>query len=162
MNYSFFSRIRDLLFLCILLFLVKTSFERTKTFINAHTQSIIHELNPNFIDSIYNAQRQLHFFEQHPTYGIEYAAIIADIKSKLNVIEEKYTTNSPGIMLLGPLGSAAIVTKEEKLQKKLLTILNDLNQILHTINNKKDDFQYIETIHMALKSNKKLLQSITG
>lgn len=160
MNYSFFNRIRDFLFLCILFFFVKIAFERIRTFINAHTQSIIHELNPNFIDAIYNAQRQIHFLEQHPTYGIEYAATIADIKNKLNAIEEKYKTNSPGVMLLGPIGSAAIIAKEEKLQKKLLTILNELNQILHTINNKTDNFQPIETIHTALKNNKKLLQQL--
>ncbi|HLC07393.1 MAG TPA: hypothetical protein VJJ26_04360 [Candidatus Babeliales bacterium] len=162
MHYSFFSRMRDILLLCALFFLVKTAFERTISFIHAHKKSIVHELDRNFIDQIYTAQRQLHFLEQHLVHGAEFAIAIADMKNRLAIIEEKYKTNSPGVMLLGPIGSAAIVAKEEKLQRKLLELANDLNKILHVIDNKEHEFQAIETIDIALHNNKKLLQTITA
>ena len=162
MHYSFFSRIRDILLLCALFFLVKTAFNRETTFINAHEKSVVHELDRNFMDHLYTAQRQLHFLEQHPVHGTEFMAAIADLKNRLAAIEEKYKTNSPGVMLLGPIGSAAIVTKEEKLQKKLLELVNDLNKILHAISNQEHAFQQPETIVNALNNNKILLQTLTA
>lgn len=162
MYYSPFSRLRDILFVCALFFLVKIAFERTSSFINAHKNSIVHELERNFIDEIYTAQRQLHFLESNHAYDDEIALAIADLKKRLNTIEEKYKTNSPGVMLLGPIGSASIITKEEKLKKKLLEVVNEINKLLHTINKKIDSYYPIETIHTALENNKKLLQEIIG
>lgn len=161
MNYSFFQRIRDILLLCALFFLVKTAHERTISFINAHKNSIIHELDRTFLDHIYTAQRQLHFLENNYAHDEKFTAAISDIKEQLFIIEKKYKTNSPGVMLLGPIGSAAIVAKEEKLQKKLLDIVNDLNKILHAMHNKSDEYQTLETINIALASNKNLIQIIT-
>lgn len=161
MNYSFFSRTRDILLLCALLFLGKIAFDRTTSFIAVHKKSIVHELDRTFIDQLYTAQRQLHFLEEHPIHGSEFAVAITDIKSRLVTIEDKYKTNSPGIMLLGPIGSAAIVAKEEKLQKQLLEIANDINNILHTVNNPDHELKHLATISIALESNKKLLQAMT-
>jgi len=161
MHYSFFSRIRDILLLCGLFFLVKIAFERTSSFIVAHKKSFIHELDRSFMDQIYTAQRQVHFLEEHHLHNDTVALALADIKNRLAAVEELYKTNSPGIMLLGPIGSTAIVAKEEKLQKKLLELANDLNKIVHTINNKDDEFQPAETIAIALISNKALLQKLT-
>ncbi len=162
MHYSFFSRIRDILFLGALAFLINIAFNRTKSFIGEHKKSIVHELDRNFIDEIYTAQRQLHFLEENYAHNDEIVHIISDIKERLAVIEEKYKTNSPGTMLLGPIGSAAIVTKEEKLQKNLLDVVNDINKLLHIINSKENTFQHIPTITAALENNKLLLQSITA
>jgi hypothetical protein len=64
-----------------------------------------------------------------------YALAIADIKEQLSSIEEKYTKNSPGLALLGPIGSAAIVTKEEQLQLKLVNVVSDLHKIIVSANN---------------------------
>ena len=163
MNYSFFSRIRDILFLGALLCLAKIAFERTTSFISEHKKSIIHELDRTFIDELYTAQRQLHFLEEKHGYNNEYAGAITDIKERLATIEEKYKTNSPGIMLLGPIGSAAIVTKEEKLKNKLLDVVNDINKLLHMINHQEQEpeRQHIATISAMLESNKQLLQRTT-
>jgi hypothetical protein len=161
MNYSFFQRIRDILLLSALFFLVKTAYERTISFINAHKNSIVHELDRTFLDQIYIAQRQLHFLENNYAHDEKIAAAISDIKKQLLTIEEKYKTNSPGIMLLGPIGSASIVAKEEKLQKKLLDIVNDVNKILYATHNKSDEYQTLGTINIALASNKNLIQAIT-
>jgi hypothetical protein len=160
MEYSFFSRIRDLFFLYILLFLIKTALDRSISFITLHKDSVIHELDRSFIDQIYTAQRQLHFLEEHPVYAHEYTHAIADIKNRLATIEEKYKKNSPGLALLGPIGSAAIVAKEEQLQQKLLVTLNDLSKIFISIHNPSDHFTPAQTIDTALETNKQLLRTL--
>jgi hypothetical protein len=160
MKYSFFSRIRDILFICALLLLVKTAFERTTSYIKLHKDSMVHELDRNFIDQIYTAQRQLHFLEEHPVYAHEYADAIAEIKEQLVTIEEKYKKNSPSLALLGPIGSAAIVAKEAQLEQKLLTVVNDLNKIFSSIDHQL--FMSAQTIDCALDANKQVLKSLVA
>ncbi len=162
MHYSTFARLRDVIFLGALFFLVKIAFERTISFINDHKKSIVHELDRTFIDQIYTAQRQLHYLQQNYAQNSEMENPITDIKERLTTIEEKYKTNSPGLMMLGPIGSAAIVTKEEKLRIKLLDAINDLNKILHILASREYEFQRIESINSALEDNKQLLHGITA
>jgi hypothetical protein len=157
MNYSLFSRIRDCLLLCALFLLLKTAYERNYTFLSAHKQSIIHELDRDFIDHIYTVQRHVHFLQEHPVYGDRFAHAIADIKERLTSIEEKYLKNSPGLALLGPIGTVAIVTKEEMLQQKLLAVANDISKILYSSNGIQEEFKHAHTIHDALNINKKLI-----
>lgn len=161
MHYSFLSRMRDIVLLCALFFLVRTAFERTTAFISDHKKSIVHELDRNFIDQIYATQRQLHFLEENHMHNDEIAHAVADIKERLASIEEQYKTNSAGLMILGPIGSAAIVSKEEKLNKKLLDVANDITTILQSISHHEYNEQRAETISSALENNKKMLHTIT-
>jgi hypothetical protein len=160
MNYSFFSRIRDILLLCALFCLVKIAFDRTFSFIALHKESMVHELDRSFIDQIYTAQRQLHFLQEHPVHADTFAHTIAEIKEQLTTIEEKYKKNSPGLALLGPIGSAAIVAKEEQLQLKLLNAVNDLNKVIASIDNQEDNFIPAQTVDNALDANKQLLKTL--
>lgn len=160
MKYSFLSRIRDVVLLVILLFLIKTAFDRTFSFIVLHKDSVIHELDRSFVDQIYTAQRQLHLLAEHPAYTEKYELAIAEIKSELTAIEEKYKKNSPGLALLGPIGSAAIVIKEEQLQQKLLKTINDLSKIFVAIHNPSDTFIPAQTVNEGLDVNKQLLQTL--
>lgn len=162
MKYSFFSRIRDIVLFCALLFLVKNAFQRTTSFINEHKKSIVHELDRDFIEHIYIAQRQLHMLKEHYEHTKEVADEIDALQNELAIIEEKYKTNSPGVMLLGPIGSAAIVAKEEKLKNKLLDKVNAINKIAHAIHEKEHEFQPAPTINLALENNKKLLHNATA
>lgn len=159
MNYSLFSRLRDCFFLCALLLLTKTAYERNYAFLCAHKKSIIHELDRSFIDQMYTTQRQVHFLQEHPTYGNTYAHAIADIKERLTTIEEKYHKNSPGLALLGPIGSVAIVAKEEMLQQKLLVVINDIHKILCAIFDMQV-FKPADTIDDGLIMNKNLITSL--
>src|SRR5437870_9548785 len=104
--------IRDILLACTLIALVQIAIEHNVSFLLEHTNSITHELDRDFIDQIYTAQRQIHTLDQHPEHGITHAASIADIKDKIFTIAEQYKKNSPGLMLLGPIGTASTVLKE--------------------------------------------------
>jgi hypothetical protein len=160
MEYSFFNRIRDILLLCALIFLAKTAFDRTSSFVAEHKQSLVHELDRTFIEHIYTAQRQLHFLEEHPIHAHTYAHELAEIKEQLATIEEKYKKNSPSMALLGPIGSAAIVVKEAQLEQKLLDVLNELGKIFANINNALETFSPSETITSALDINKQILRTL--
>jgi hypothetical protein len=140
--------------------LVKTAFDRSLSFLSEHKESMIHELDRNFIDQIYTAQRQLHFLEEHPEYAHSHALTIAEIKDQLTTIEEKYKKNSPGLALLGPIGSAAIVAKEEQLQLKLLNVVNNLNKVFASVNKQADICSPIQTIDSGLDANKQLLRTL--
>jgi hypothetical protein len=139
---------------------MKIVFERTTAYIKLHKDSMIHELDIDFIDHIYTAQRQLHFLEEHPVYALEHAQTIAEIKQQLATIEEKYKKNSPGLALLGPIGSAAIVVKEAQLEQKLLNVVNDLGTIFAKINNTSEAFSPAQTINCALGTNKEILRTL--
>lgn len=160
MHYPSIARLRDILLLIGLCFLVKTAFKKTISFINDHKNSIVHELDRNFLDQIYTAQRQLHTLENNHMHNKKVVHEISDIKKQLTIIEEKYKTNSPGIMLLGPIGSAAIVAKEEKLEKKLLEVVNNVNKILCAINSTQDAHIPLQTINAGLDHNKKMIQTL--
>jgi chromosome segregation ATPase len=159
MEYSFLSRIRDILLLGALCLLIKTVFERTTALIELHRESMVHELDHDFMDHIYSAQRQVHFLQENlDTHTNE----LAEIQHKLASIEEKYKKNSPGIALLGPIGSAAIVIKEEQLQEQLLKTINDLNKLVTAINNPSENFLPASTIIDGLTINKQLLRTLVA
>jgi hypothetical protein len=158
MEYSFVSRIRDVLLLCALFLLAKTAFDRTSSFLAEHKQSLVHELDRTFIDHIYTTQRQLHFLEEHPVHAHTYAHALAEIKEQLATIEEKYKKNSPSLALLGPIGSAAIVIKEAQLEQKLLDVVNELSKIFASIDNQ--EFIPAQTINCALDTNKQVLRTL--
>jgi len=153
--------IRDIALFCALLMLIQIALNDTKSYILEHKQSMIHELDRNFIDQLYTAQRQLHILEEHPIYADTFAATILDLKSRLSTIEEQYKKNSPGLALLGPIGTASIIAKEELLLKKLLMITNDIGNILHQISNNPHAFQPASTPQIALNANKKLMHLLS-
>jgi len=162
MKYSIFSHIRDLIFLCLLFYLLKTAYDRNYTFLSAHKESIIHELDRSFIDQLYTAQRHVHFLQEYDDlHENNCTGVIADIKENLTIIEEKYHKNSPALVFLGPIGSAAIVAKEELLQQKLLAVVKNINQILYTTN-KIEQFSSIQSIDEGLQLNKQLIHSLTN
>ena len=158
MPYSSFSRLRDIVFFFLLITCIKIAFDRTKLFITDHKESIIHELDRSFIDQIYTTQRQLHLLDQH-LLDTDYQIQINDLKSRLATLEEKYKKNSAGLALLGPIGSAAIVSKEEKLQAQLLNIISEMNAIASSASNSQEPLIPVQTINKGLEVNKHLLRA---
>lgn len=152
--------IRDIFLVCTLLFLVKIAIEHNYSFLAAHKQSIIHELDRSFLDQLYMAQRQIHHLNQTAAGSDTFAITITDIQNRLATIEEKYKKNSPGLALLGPIGTASIVMKEEELNKKLLDTINDLGKVLHSMHSTPEAFQPATTIDTGLMTNKSLIKTL--
>ncbi len=154
------SIVRDCFLFCTLIALVQIALEQNVSFILEHKKSITHELDRDFIDQLYIAQRHIHALEEHPEYSGNFVGIITDIRNRLVTIEEHYKKNSPGLTLLGPIGTTAIVLKEKKLHNKLLAAVNDISVLLHTINNNLHAFELSTSIDSGLNANKKALKAL--
>jgi len=150
--------IRDILLLFTLLCLVNIAFNRTLSFIVAHKDSVIHELDRSFMDHLSTAQRLAHRLEQniHDPHGSQE---ISRIKSTLASIEEKYKKNSPALALLGPIGTASIVVKEQQLKEKLLKTVNDIGKLIHQISNNEAPFIPAYSIETGLAENSSALKT---
>ena len=133
--------IKDIIILLALIFLLSLLFKRVNKYIAIHKESIIHELDTSFFDLIKTMQRHA---------GIAYQAIhhdlvaenpslkrtIKTIQESLESIEQKYIHNPAGLALLGPIGSAAIVLKEQQLQDQLIGTAATIHEIFCSILNK--------------------------
>lgn len=160
MKNGFSETIRDILLFSALIILIREAFDRTKAFVAEHKESVVHQLDQNFIDQLYATQRHLHFIEQQEAYSYTHGSDIADIKNRLAMIEEKYKKNSPALGLLGPIGTAAVVTKEEQLQGKLLKAANDISALLYRIHNQPESFTAAATLVDAIENNKALAKRL--
>lgn len=141
--------IRDILLLFALFFLGNIAFNRTISFIVAHKDSLIHELDRSFIDQLSTAQRLVHRLEQNIQNDQELQEVNR-IKSTITAIEEKYKKNTPALALLGPIGTASIVIKEQQLQEKLLKAVNDIGKLIHHISHNESEFIPFESIEIGL------------
>lgn len=145
--------IRDIILFGALIILIKEVCDRTKNFVTHHKESIVHELDHNFIDHLYTAQRHLHAIEQQELSPKD-AHTAAELKSSLVLIEEKYKKNSPALALLGPIGTTAVITKETQLQEKLTKTANNIGKLLYTISKKEESFIAAQTLSEAIENNR--------
>lgn len=120
--------------LCLLLYIGK----RTHTFVTLQSKSLVHELEHSFADQLYSAQKQTRILQQ--LYASredmpyeQWKQKIDKINTGLADIEKKYAQNSPGVMLLGPIGTTSIILKEKELKKKLLEYINTIGSLLHDL-----------------------------
>jgi hypothetical protein len=126
---------RDLSMAVALVLLLRFVAQRTMQFLALHKKSLIHELDRSFIDQLYYTKKYIRLFKKrleeantnHPLLQKANA-----IENKITGIEEKYTTNSGALAFLGPIGTTAIVLKEQKLATEALSLLNDFYRLLLT------------------------------
>ncbi|HEV2916744.1 MAG TPA: hypothetical protein VGW78_03290 [Candidatus Babeliales bacterium] len=129
---------RDFIIFIGLLFLLSILVKRVNRYVLLHKESIIHELDTSFFDTIKTMQRHagiaykaLHLH----TLGFEDMAskrTIKAIQQQLEDIEQKYIHNPAGLALLGPFGTASIVLKEKQLNEQMLTIAATINNLFST------------------------------
>ncbi|HTM05878.1 MAG TPA: hypothetical protein VL201_01425 [Patescibacteria group bacterium] len=119
---------------CLLVYMAK----RTHTIVTLQSKSLIHELDHSFADQLYSVQRQARISQQ--LYGARdeiplenWKQKIEKINNGLSDIEAKYSQNSPGVMLLGPIGTTSIILKEKELQQKLLEYSVAIGKLLHVL-----------------------------
>jgi len=161
MKNSFFTTIRDIFLFGALILLIREAFDRTKSFVSEHKKSLVHELDQNFIDQLYTTQRHLHTLEQQELKQKD-VLLVAELKNKLALIEEKYKKNSPALALLGPIGATAIVTKEAQLEERLSKLVNRISALLHEINQTIEPFTSKQILSEAIESNKAALKKLVA
>ena len=153
--------LRDVAIFVFLLTLVRIAFKRTYHFLNAHKKSIIHELDRNFLEHIYTAQKQVHYtmilFDDIDNNQKQLQRI-SSIKEQLTHIESKYKKNSPALILLGPIATTSIILKEKQCADMLLKQMNTLGSLLHEMQDEVVLFEHSNTVGAALARNKDLLK----
>ncbi len=154
---------RDIALFFLLLLLMRTAFKRAYHFLLAHEQSMIHELDRSFLEYLYTTQKQI-FQTKSLLEDLNNNALIqkiAFLQQRLATIEEKYKKNSPGIMFLGPIATTSIVLKEKQLENKLLSIIQELGQILHSLNSIEKKYVTSESINQGLAANTSYLKQLS-
>lgn len=143
------NRLRDLLFFIFLILLIKyaTDLEKEKPCAEQQEQPpvekafAVHELDEQFLDSIKTTRHDLQSLEnatkKQGNYD-NYKAQLDELTEELDHIETKYKKNSPALALLGPLGSASIVLKEQELAKKLAGIADTIKRLSNSVEEKKE------------------------
>ncbi|RTL06590.1 hypothetical protein EKK58_04625 [Candidatus Dependentiae bacterium] len=130
--------IGDLFLVSILVCLLLYVGKRTHTFVTLQSKSLVHELEHSFADQLYSAQKQTRILQQ--LYASredmpyeQWKQKIDKINTGLADIEKKYAQNSPGVMLLGPIGTTSIILKEKELKQKLLEYIKTIGSLLHEL-----------------------------
>jgi hypothetical protein len=127
------SLIKDVLIFALLFFIIWLLVIRIRKYVQVNKQSLIHQLETSFIEFIQLLQRQLGVAKQIALFrGITSSHTklmrhIRTLNNQLHEVEEKYMHNTPGLALLGPLGTTSIVLKEQELQRKLHYIALGIN-----------------------------------
>jgi len=160
---KFITIIGDLLLFLLLIVLISYAAKRVNRFILIQKQSYIHELDRTFIGYLHTAKQQLQKTKQiayikEKNYDLLEKKLNA-LQQHLSYIEEKYSTNSPGLALLGPIGTTAIVLKERKLAQKLYKTVHEIGSILHDYI-KNISYQLLPSIETNLRANKAMIKQL--
>lgn len=131
------NELKDLFLFACLVALLLYGYQKARTYINIHTNTLVHELDHNFIDRLYSVQRQVRvtqlLFDHLPEHNTQAFDELSTLTKTLSDIEEKYSSNSQGVMFLGPIGSTAIILKEQELENRLVTIAQEIGSLLRSI-----------------------------
>jgi hypothetical protein len=143
---------------CLLIYMA----QRTHTIITLQSKSMIHELEHSFADQLYSAQKQARITQQ--LYVARDEVPLKDWKQKiekinagLSDIELKYSQNSPGVMLLGPIGTTSIILKEKELKQKLLEYSTSIGQLLHALLPQNKAFVTASSIDERIAANQQYI-----
>jgi len=156
----------DLLLLLFLITLIGYAGKRMNQFILLHKDSYIHELDRTFIDYLHTAQKQLQKTKNVICIKDKNHELIekklTTLQQNLSYIEEKYCNNSPSLVLLGPIGTTAIILKERKLAQQLHKIVHEIGNILHNYLKTADhsSYQLFPSIEANLRTNKALIKQL--
>ncbi|MFC1842536.1 hypothetical protein ACFLYU_02665, partial [Candidatus Dependentiae bacterium] len=127
----------NILFFVLFFACAKKAFERSLVHIKKEKPSVwkkfdVHELDKDFLFAIKETREQVELITALATEQ-EALKDLENMQKDLLTIEKKYKKNSPATFLLGPLGTASIVLKEQKLEKELLAIVNKVTTLLQGI-----------------------------
>ncbi len=160
---------RDCIFLALLYWAGKTIIERNGIIYKRELYNLydVHEVDPNFLVQARECTRQI----QTTLTLLWPDEQDQQLKPKLIALEKNaqeiavaYEKNSPALVLLGPIGSAATVLKEKDLEKKLLENLNETGAILaNLVENKQHialNYEPARDINAALHNNKTALRQL--
>ena len=121
-----------------------------------------HEADQHILKQIDLAKEQINealAFFSYPKIEI---AQLHSLKQQLVHLKRQYQYTSPAIALLGPIGSAGVVLKEQKLEKLVLKTVNAIGQIICQLDTNKHvgEFEPYDSVAVGLTANQTLLEQL--
>ncbi len=126
---------------------------------HAETPFEVHEANIDIITQIETAQTQINQLLAIVKPTTKQAAQLKSMQQRLTQLKREYKNTSPAIALLGPIGTAGIVIKENELEKSLLRMVNVTRSILHVLGHPNDAPSY-RSISQGLEKNGQIIASL--
>jgi len=124
--------IQNLCAFLLFLFLVSILLNRLNNFIKTHQDEALHELDTELLAQITNVQNQLEInknkFQDSLTHKEK--EILNVLEEKTKKLENDYKKNPHGLFILGPIGTIALVMKEQRIKQQLLEIIVTLFDII--------------------------------
>ncbi len=137
---------RDLFFLAALVLMIRVAFKQPKKIpqrsalltsaqqaSQANEPFCVHETDKTVVSQIKTVEKQVEQTISLTPSESEHVAELQNMKLRLQQLKRKYLYTSPAIVLLGPIGYAGVVFKEQAIEKDVLKISNRCNTILHDI-----------------------------
>jgi hypothetical protein len=121
----------------------------------------VHEANADIVQQIETAQTQINQLLALVKPTTKHAAQLKSMQQRLTQLKKEYKNTSPAIALLGPIGTAGIVLKENELEKSLLRMVNLTRSILQTLANIDEEKPSYKSIAQGLEQNAQLIASLS-
>lgn len=135
--------------------------------VEAHEEStptpepfVVHEANADIVAQIETAQAQINQLLTIVKPTTKHAAQLKSMQQRLAQLKKEYKNTSPAIALLGPIGTAGIVLKENELEKSLLRMVNLTRSIVHAMANITAEKPSYTSIAQGLEQNAVLIASL--
>lgn len=124
------------------------------------SEFMVHQADHDTLESIKLAQKQVQALKEITPSTSKQSAQLESLSHRLVQLKNQYAKTSPGIALLGPIGTAGIVAKENELDKNLLKMVNMIRSILQLhLSDEADNASYT-SIAQGLQENNQLLAQL--
>ncbi len=120
----------------------------------------VHETNPDIMKQIETAQTQINQLLMLVKPATKQAAQLKSMQQRLTQLKKEYKSTSPAIALLGPIGTAGIVLKENELERNLLRMVNMTRAIVHALAHITEEKPLYKSITQGLEQNALLIASL--
>ena len=121
----------------------------------------VHEVSADIMQHIEIAQTQINQLLSLVKPATKQAAQLKSMQQRLTQLKKEYKNTSPAIALLGPIGTAGIVLKENELEKSLLRMVNLTRSILQALANIDEEKTTYKSIAQGLEQNAQLIASLS-
>jgi len=155
--------LRDSILFFLLIAVVQTIIQRNSTTYKRQLYNLyaVHEVDPAFLQQAQQGERQIKtLLSLLAPDEYEHKKQLHTLEKDIVHIRNAYEKNSPALVFLGPIGSASIVLKEQRLEKKLLKTLTTTNKFVAQLAHKRNrpcTKPSASTIETALNNNEHIL-----
>ncbi len=121
----------------------------------------VHQVSADIVEQIDTAQTHINQLLLLVKPATKQAAQLKSMQQRLMQLKKEYKNTSPAIALLGPIGTAGIILKENELEKSLLRMVNLTRSIVQSLANIDEEKPSYKSIAQGLEQNAQLIASLS-